>query len=658
MENITKLKKVCFILFTVTLMFFLRYGSCSVGKVPREGAVLHAWCWKFKDVSEYIDEIKEAGYIGVQVSPVQLEKQTKESPKVFSSWWAFYQPLNFKVGNSLGTEAEFKKMCADAHERGIKVIVDIVANHLANDKGFDKSTGVCDYSREIDAELLRLGDELFHKQTGDAFSEKNRLSYTQRSIGMPDLNTSSKQLQDIIIKFLNHLQELGTDGFRFDAARHIELPCEYDGPCGSDFWPSITTAIREKDPDSYIYGEVLDDGGVTNQYGYLKYMNLTENLFGIHVCEALKDSKPCLIKPYSITTCSKNLVTWVESHDTYAENGKGPTFDLTDEQLKIGWAVTASREGTVPLFLVRPSEDKLSRDKKEVLTGVMGGPGNLLWHENTIVQINKFKQCMSGISEYVRIENDKLFIVERGSEGMVIINFSAESMDLSQKTNLKFGKYIDKVSRSDFYVHDGTITGKIQPHGVVVLYDPEPSISVSQEGKGFKGKLELVVNVENATDVSYAIGGEEAVPLPQSGKIKIEREFEDNETFLFRVFAKTRAKIVERTYKFKKLSEKYVSKVNFRGHIFEDPYIYFYSNGGQKFFREYAKWPGVPMNKLQDGSFEYVIPDGWNEVKVLISDHGCSQIPGESQEGISINLGETLTIFEDGSYTCEMERNE
>ena len=50
------------------------------------------------------------------------------------AWYWLYQPLGFYVGsNGIGTEAELKTLCTEAHKYGMKVIVDVVANHLAGD---------------------------------------------------------------------------------------------------------------------------------------------------------------------------------------------------------------------------------------------------------------------------------------------------------------------------------------------------------------------------------------------------------------------------------------------------------------------------------------------------------------------------------------------
>lgn len=47
------------------------------------------------------------------------------------------------------------------------------------------------------------------------------------------------------------------------------------------------------------------------------------------------------------------LVTWVESHDNYA-NGDKESTGLTDYQIMMGWAVVGSRRAGAPLYFNRP----------------------------------------------------------------------------------------------------------------------------------------------------------------------------------------------------------------------------------------------------------------------------------------------------------------
>lgn len=59
---------------------------------------------------------------------------TKQSQQ----WWKLYQLLDIAVGDGntwLGTKAELKALCDAAEDMGIKVVCNIVANHLADKDG-------------------------------------------------------------------------------------------------------------------------------------------------------------------------------------------------------------------------------------------------------------------------------------------------------------------------------------------------------------------------------------------------------------------------------------------------------------------------------------------------------------------------------------------
>lgn len=55
-------------------------------------------------------------------------------------------------------------------------------------------------------------------------SDSNRYDMTQGSIGEPDLDTGNSYIQNRIKNLLIDCINQGADGFRFDAAKHIEIP--------------------------------------------------------------------------------------------------------------------------------------------------------------------------------------------------------------------------------------------------------------------------------------------------------------------------------------------------------------------------------------------------------------------------------------------------
>ena len=94
----------------------------------QDGVILHCFDWTYQQIIDELPDIAKAGFSSVQTSPAQL------AVKGNSIWYYLYQPNCFAVGDSgLGSEADLKRLCTEADKYGIKVIVDVVANHLAGD---------------------------------------------------------------------------------------------------------------------------------------------------------------------------------------------------------------------------------------------------------------------------------------------------------------------------------------------------------------------------------------------------------------------------------------------------------------------------------------------------------------------------------------------
>ena len=171
----------------------------------QDGVILHCFDWTLADIQEEIPNIAKAGFTAVQTSPVH-ERAGKGSV-----WYDVYRPYDFKIGNGLGTEADLKALCAKAHEYGVKVIVDVVANHTDHPNV-----------------AARLKDEsLYHERFGVG-NWNDRHQVTFGMIGMWDLDTNNPTVQAIISQYIQDLKACGVDGIRWDAIKHIALPSEGD----------------------------------------------------------------------------------------------------------------------------------------------------------------------------------------------------------------------------------------------------------------------------------------------------------------------------------------------------------------------------------------------------------------------------------------------
>lgn len=467
------------------------------------GNILHAFNWYFNDVKKYMKDIAEAGFTTVQVSPVQANKTTINSGLYACDWWVTYQPINFEVGNNYGTKADFKAMCEEADKYGIKIIVDVVANHMAQADG-GTSGQIAD---NVIADL-RDDPECWH-QTSKNVSDTNRYAMTQYTLsGIPDLNTSNEKVQSYVKGLIKECVDYGADGFRFDAAKHIELDTDPDlngVHYASDFWNNVTSYAREIKPDVFLYGEVLAPFG-TDSTNYTKYMRITDSAYGTKVANAAgKGTNSPSLKNYNVTGAdASDLVLWVESHDNFISGQSQKAGLKKSDQVVLGWGMIGARENAPALYFVRPEHEKLGTAGGGMTIKydeLMGGPGSLYWQDPTVVAVNRFKNQFEGQSETLYTDS-KLFAVQRGTTGIVITNYDSADYVANLQTTLEDGTYTDQVTGDEFTVANGVLSGTVKAKSVAVLYTPEtaaPVVSAKLDGNDVKtSDTDLSFNGETA----------------------------------------------------------------------------------------------------------------------------------------------------------------
>ena len=601
-----------------------------------DGSILHAWNWSFDTIKSKLPEIKEAGYTAVQTSPIQ---GNKEDLMANSKWWILYQPTNFKIGNAqLGNREQFKSMCEEADKYGIDIIVDVVANHTGNRGGGNDSY----YPATNVDSAIKDDESLWHEHKGVS-DWNNRWQVTHLGIGLPDLNTSSWKLQDMVINFLNDAIACGADGFRFDAAKHIELP---DDDGGSDFWTRVLGSLNNKE-NLFIYGEVLQ-GGADRINAYHNYMRTTCDWYGGSVRSAVgynSIANANSAKSYTVSGAASNLVTWVESHDTYANDHK-ETVALTNEQIKLGWAIIAGRADSTPLFFNRTSGGYLA--------GNMGAAGDDMWKDPIVVAANNFRNAMAGEGEYIRTQGNDLFITERGQSGVMIVNVSG-STSVNCETKLPNGEYTDSVSGNKFVVSNGKLTGNIGSRTIATIYarpvikTPEVSSSVAS-GTKFKNSLNITLGAINTKSSTYSVNGGNEVTYTNGETITLgaDAKVGDIITLALTGIGEDGTN-VSKEYKYEKVDiiENATAKIKLpSGWSSANIYVYDESVTPTKVIE---KWPGVAMTNEGNGVYSYTLPEGWGDKTQVIFNNGSNQIPAAQQPGLVLPTGSSK-IYEDGAW--------
>lgn len=437
------------------------------------GTILHAFCWSFDTIKANMKNIHDAGFTAVQTSPINACNDSHPNMKLMGNdetngtdgaWWWHYQPTDWKIGNyQLGSRDQFRAMCEEADNYGIKIIVDVVPNHTTPDLS------------KVASDLYNAaGGNLYHSTGFTPISSYNdRIQCTRYQMGgLADVDTENYSFQNYFISFLNDCIACGADGFRYDTAKHIALPDD-SAPYGvnNNFWTRVTSEITNAS-SIFNYGEVLQgDNDRASSYVDTIGSTCTSN-YGKKIRDCIKSMNVTTnsIMGYEISTAkTKNLVTWVESHDNYINDGTWNQLD--DTHIKLGWAVITAREYGIPLFFDRPNGGGPSNKWG---TNQIGVAGSDLYRDDEIVAVNKFRTAMENQAEYLRNPNGdtNVLMIERGTKGIVIVNTKYNDYYINSTTNLANGTYTNQTDNNNtFTVSNGTITGTIPARGIAVLYN-------------------------------------------------------------------------------------------------------------------------------------------------------------------------------------------
>ncbi|MBE6051257.1 MAG: starch-binding protein [Clostridium sp.] len=591
-----------------------------------DGTILHAFSWSFNTIKDRMAEIADSGYSSIQVSPISACVKNSDRTHTWE-WENTYQPTGYTIGNYIvGTKDEFVSMCKEAKKYGIKIVVDIVSNHLA-----------VDWS-QISPEL-RNNPSLFHNKGGIYNDWGSRESVTQKDLlGLHDLNTQNPEVQNKVINFMKECVDAGADGFRFDTTKHIELPD--DGSFGSNFWPNVLGAIRDYKPDIFLYGEVLQDYNnphVSRYSAYGKYMGLTADYYGDEVRNEVNSKNLCNLVDYKSEGVSPDrLVTYSETHDTYANGGSKSSGD-SEWTIRKGYEIVTARSQGTPLFLARPKST--GRNWEGKLEGPVGVPQND-WNNAEVREVNKFHNAMIGEGEYIRYLNNRTVAIERGNKGEVIINLDG-GYNGSIPTNLANGEYVDQMTGNKVNVFNGQMNIDVKSGMTAVIYNYKPiitsSVSAMPGSKNYSSdKIDITLSAKNVGNARYAIDGVDMGSYTDGDKISIGADKKVNEKSILTLTAIDKdGKQLKETYTYTKVEKSsniaYIELPSGWG----EPYAYVYDASTGK-VQTNAAWPGVKMTKVRDNLYSYEVDSQMEKPKVIFTDN-VRQYPSQGQAGLDLN---------------------
>ena len=161
-------------------------------------------------VTARLDYLKALGVSGIWLMPIFKSADHDHG----------YAVVNYRdIEPDYGTLADFDRLLAEAHQRGIGVIVDYVINHSSAEHPLFEDA--YDHPNSVYADWYVFKDSPqkgWNTFAGDPWREAGqRWYYAVFDPGMPDFNLRNPRVVDFHLDNLRFWLNRGVDGFRFDA---------------------------------------------------------------------------------------------------------------------------------------------------------------------------------------------------------------------------------------------------------------------------------------------------------------------------------------------------------------------------------------------------------------------------------------------------------
>ena len=175
-------------------------------------------------IREHLDYFCELGVTALWLTPV-LENDSPDTENGFSTYHGYATTDYYKVDPRFGTNEDYRRLCDEAHAKGLKVVMDMIFNHSGFEHPWTKDMPSKDWLNT--PEWLNEQQKSQYLQTSykltpvkDPYASKIDLKETTEGWfvpSMPDLNQHNPHLMRYLIQnSIWWIETVGIDGIRMD----------------------------------------------------------------------------------------------------------------------------------------------------------------------------------------------------------------------------------------------------------------------------------------------------------------------------------------------------------------------------------------------------------------------------------------------------------
>jgi alpha-amylase len=268
-----------------------------------------------------------------------------------------YDVTNYRnVNSDYGTLDDFKLLVSEAHKRGIKVIIDFVINHTSEQHAWFTNSASSASAEKRNWYNWSSSDPGYKGPWGQTVwhSKNNAFYYGVFWSGMPDLNFNTKAVTDEIKDITQFwYQDIGVDGFRIDAAKHLieEGQSQENTNKTLNWWREFYAFQKNLDPGLMTVGEVWTSTSKVVPYSDQRLDYCFEFDLSYAIIEAAKngnaDAVKNKMKEIVLAYDDSQYGTFLTNHD---QNRVIDELNFSAEKVKLAASILLTLPGVPYLY--------------------------------------------------------------------------------------------------------------------------------------------------------------------------------------------------------------------------------------------------------------------------------------------------------------------